>query len=51
MQKEYGLLTSPDLENWTDEGEKLQMPEGIRHGTVFKVEEEILQKLLDNDEN
>lgn len=37
----YGLLTSTDLVTWTDESDKLVMPEGIRHGTVFEVSGEV----------
>lgn len=43
---QFGLITSADLENWTDESEKLVMPEGIRHGTVFEVPGSILKPLL-----
>ncbi len=43
---EFGLLTSTDLEDWTDETDQLIMPEGIRHGTVFEVPMEILNPLL-----
>ncbi len=42
---EFGLLTSNNLENWTDESTKLIMPEGIRHGTVFSVSENIYNSL------
>lgn len=42
---EFGLLTSRDLIQWTDESEKLVMPEGIRHGTVFEVPMNILEAL------
>lgn len=45
-QHEFGLITSTDLENWTDESEKLSMPEGIRHGTVFEISPKILSGLL-----
>ena len=43
---EFGLITSDDLENWTDESESLRMPDGIRHGTVFEVDRMILDNLL-----
>ena len=33
----FGLITSNDLVDWQDESSKLQMPEGIRHGTIFEV--------------
>ncbi len=41
----YGLLTSLDLQHWTDESEKLQMPEGIRHGTVMEISRKTFDKL------
>ena len=44
--KKVGLFTSKDLKTWTDESEQLHMPGVIRHGTVFKVQREILDKLL-----
>jgi hypothetical protein len=45
----YGLVVSRDLANWTDQSEKLRMPKGIRHGTVFRVPEEVARGLLDLD--
>ncbi len=41
----YGLITSPDLEHWTDQTDKLSVPKGIRHGTVFRVPAETLTAL------
>jgi hypothetical protein len=37
VKHSYGLLTSADLIQWTDESAELQMPEGIRHGTIFEI--------------
>ncbi|HEY4653907.1 MAG TPA: hypothetical protein VIH22_05315 [Cyclobacteriaceae bacterium] len=42
-QHKYGVITSPDLITWTDESEKLVMPQGIRHGTVFEVSAEVVK--------
>ncbi len=42
----YGLLVSPDLQNWTDRSDELVLPDGLRHGTVFKVSKNVLKKLL-----
>ncbi|MCB0732754.1 MAG: glycosyl hydrolase, partial [Ignavibacteriae bacterium] len=42
----YGLLVSSDLKNWEDKSDSLQYPIGLRHGTVFKVSEIQLSKLL-----
>ena len=45
-EHEYGVVTSTDLKSWTDESDKLVMPEGIRHGTAFEVSEKVIRKLL-----
>jgi hypothetical protein len=37
----YGLLTSADLVTWEDRTHALTMPEGTRHGTVFRVSDEV----------
>jgi hypothetical protein len=33
----YGAITSTDLVHWTDVWDKLKMPKGIRHGSVFSI--------------
>ena len=33
----YGAITSTDLKNWTDVSDKLSVPPGLRHGTVFRI--------------
>jgi len=33
----YGAVQSADLENWTDVSDKIRMPDGLRHGTVFTI--------------
>lgn len=48
-QHRYGLIVSCDLMEWTDESDKVRMPKGIRHGTAFRVSEQIAQRLLDLD--
>ncbi len=43
----YGAVQSTDLKNWEDVSDKLSMPSGIRHGTIFaisKKEFELLPK-------
>ncbi|WPP49951.1 glycoside hydrolase family 43 protein [Catalinimonas niigatensis] len=42
---EFGLLVSDDLQSWEEQSEPLNMPEGIRHGTVFRVSRSLLQRL------
>lgn len=41
----YGVVVSEDLINWTDASAQLQMPEGIRHGTVFRAPRRIFEEL------
>ena len=45
-EKKYGLLASSDLKTWTDLSEQLVMPKGIRHGTVFRANEQTVKGLL-----
>jgi hypothetical protein len=33
----YGAVESTDLINWTDISEKISMPKGLRHGSVFMI--------------
>ena len=44
-EHQYGAVASKDLINWHEVSDKLTMPEGIRHGTVFKISKEELKKL------
>ena len=44
-EKKYGLLASSDLKTWTDLSDRLVMPAGIRHGTVFRIPEETAKRL------
>ncbi len=39
-EHKYGAVASTDLVNWTDISEKIKMPPGIRHGTVFTITKE-----------
>jgi beta-xylosidase len=39
------LISSPDLENWTDLSDRLIMPESMRHGTIIRVNEKIYRAL------
>ena len=32
----YGAIQSQDLINWTDISDKISLPKGIRHGSIFK---------------
>jgi beta-xylosidase len=44
--RKYGLLISPDLIIWTDRSDEFEYPDGLRHGTVFKVSWTILNRLI-----
>ncbi len=44
--KRYGAVKSADLKNWETVTDKLAMPAGARHGTVFTVSDEVLARLL-----
>lgn len=41
----YGAVTSTDLKTWTDISDQIQLPSGIRHGTVFKITAAEFEKL------
>jgi hypothetical protein len=41
----FGALKSKDLENWEDISDSISFPDGIRHGTVFKVSTKELSNL------
>ncbi len=45
-QHQYGAIESTDLKTWTDISDKLVMPKGIRHGTVFTITKDELAKLI-----
>jgi hypothetical protein len=43
---QYGAVVSTDLINWTDISDKIKMPVGARHGTVFIITKNELALLL-----
>ena len=43
----YGVAVSKDLEHWTDVSDRLSVPPGTRHGTVFRVDGRVLAGLLE----
>jgi hypothetical protein len=45
----FGALASTDLEGWEDISDQLSFPEGIRHGTIFKVSRATLEKLINRE--
>ncbi len=42
----YGAIQSADLKEWVDVSDKVKLPKGLRHGTVFQVSKAELQKIL-----
>ncbi|MEO7310249.1 MAG: glycoside hydrolase family 43 protein, partial [Chitinophagaceae bacterium] len=44
-QHQYGAIESVDLKSWTNVSDKLSMPAGLRHGTVFTVSVSEFDKL------
>ncbi|SEG37929.1 Glycosyl hydrolases family 43 [Sphingobacterium lactis] len=41
----FGVIRSKDLQHWEDLTEQLEMPEGIRHGSIFRVSAQEYQNL------
>jgi beta-galactosidase len=45
-EHKYGAVRSKDMKNWEDVSDLVSFPQGIRHGTAFKVSEEVMNNLL-----
>jgi sucrose-6-phosphate hydrolase SacC (GH32 family) len=45
-EKKYGAVKSKDLIHWEDISDKITFPVGVRHGTIFDVNEKTLNRLL-----
>ncbi|MBI1318679.1 MAG: family 43 glycosylhydrolase [Candidatus Hydrogenedens sp.] len=45
----YGVVASTDLEHWEDWSDRLHMPDGLRHGTVFRVPRGIAEGLAGDE--
>ena len=45
-EHKYGAVQSTDLKTWTDVSDKISLPKGIRHGSIFTITKEELGKLL-----
>jgi hypothetical protein len=43
----YGAVASSDLKQWEDISAQVQFPQGVRHGTVLRVSQPVLAKLLE----
>ena len=46
-KQKMGAVRSKDLDNWKDISDQIKFPEGTRHGTVFKVGIDLLEKLME----
>lgn len=44
-QHQYGAIRSKDLKKWEDVSHQVKFPDGIRHGTAFKVPMSVLESL------
>ena len=44
-EQRFGAIMSKNLKDWEDISNEVVFPEGIRHGTVFKVSKDVLSKL------
>jgi len=42
----YGAIISSDLKNWTDISTQINLPKGLRHGTILTVRKRHLKRLL-----
>jgi len=42
----YGAVSTRDFKTFTPIDDKISVPEGHKHGTIFKVKEKVLKKLL-----
>jgi hypothetical protein len=45
-EKRYGAVKTRDFITFTDITDKINVPEGHKHGTVFKVNEKVLKRLM-----
>lgn len=42
---QYGAIRSRDMQTWEDVSDSVSFPRGIRHGTAFKVDAQVVEKL------
>jgi hypothetical protein len=50
-EKKYGAMKTRDFKEFTDISSKISIPEGHKHGTIFKTKEKVLKKLLNDSAN
>ena len=46
-ENRFGVVSSTDLAQWTDESDRLVVPRGMRHGTALAVPEGVAARLLE----
>lgn len=46
MEHKYGAARSKNMKDWEDVSDKVNFPDGVRHGTAFKVSNEIFKNLI-----
>lgn len=44
----YGAITSTDLKTWTDVSDKVNVPKGLRHGTIFEISQSEFDQFFKN---
>ncbi len=42
----YGAVQSADLKNWTDVSDRISLPQGIRHGSIFRISRQEFDRLV-----
>jgi hypothetical protein len=45
-EKTYNAMETADFQTFTDASDKISIPEGHKHGTILKVKESVVKKLL-----
>ncbi|WP_027329493.1 glycoside hydrolase family 43 protein [Marinimicrobium agarilyticum] len=45
IEHEYGAMRTRDFETWENISDRIDFPEGTRHGTVFTVPESVLEEI------
>ncbi|HZK92845.1 MAG TPA: glycoside hydrolase family 43 protein [Prolixibacteraceae bacterium] len=45
-EHKYGAVRSKNLKDWEDVSDKVTFPDGVRHGTAFKVSSELFKNLI-----
>ncbi|MDD3079584.1 MAG: glycoside hydrolase N-terminal domain-containing protein [Paludibacter sp.] len=44
-EHKYGAVKSSDLVSWTDISDQIELPNGIRHGTIIQVSQDVYNRL------